>query len=124
MMDPVQAMLAAGVIPTDGLPPTSRYVSVGTATRGIDPNTLVYYRRRLVPAAERHPLLRHLRLTEGDRRDLIAHVQLGDAALWWRLADAADVLDPRDIEGPPGRWIRITLAADSAVDTEAAIGDA
>jgi hypothetical protein len=34
---------------------------------------------------------------------------LGDAELWWRLADANGVVDPRDLTEPVGRRLRITL---------------
>jgi hypothetical protein len=112
MVDPIQAMLAAGVVPTESLPGTSRYRDVGTATYGEQPDAITYFRRRLVPPPERHPLLHYVQVREGDRRDLLAHAQLGDAALWWRLADAQGVLDPADLEQPPGRWVRITLAAE------------
>lgn len=112
MADPIQEMLAAGVIPTDALPGTSRYREVGTASYGEAPDAIAYYRRRLVPPPERHHLQHYVQVREGDRRDLLAHAQLGDAALWWRLADAQGVLDPADLERPAGRWVRVTLAAD------------
>ncbi len=112
MADPIQELLAAGVLPTDSLPGTSRYRDVGIATYGEQPDAVAYYRRRLVPPPERHRLLRHVQVREGDRRDLLAHAQLGDAALWWRLADAQGVLDPTELEQPAGRWVRVTLAAD------------
>lgn len=112
MPDPIQAMLAAGVVPTETLPSTSRYRDVGTTTYGDDADGIAYFRRRLVPAPERHALLHLVQVREGDRRDTLAHAQLGDAHLWWRLADAGGVLDPSAIEGPPGRWIRVTLPAD------------
>ena len=107
MTDPIQAMLAAGLVPTEGLPATSRYRDVGTATHGTGPDAVTYYRRRLVPPPEGHPLLREVQVREGDRRDTLAHAHLFDAYLWWRLADANGVLDPHDLETPPGRWLRI-----------------
>lgn len=123
MADPIQEMLAAGVLPTDSLPGTSRYRDVGTATYGEQTDAIAYYRRRLVPPPERHRLLHYVQVREGDRRDLLAHAQLGDAALWWRMADAQGVLDPIALEAPSGRWVRITHAADprpqSATDGEA-----
>jgi hypothetical protein len=108
MADPIQAMLAAGLVPTDDLPPSSRYKNVGTATYGAEPDAVSYYRRRLVPEPDRHPLQREVQVREGDRRDTLAHTHLLDAFLWWRLADANRVLDPRDLEEPPGRWLRVT----------------
>jgi hypothetical protein len=46
---------------------------------------------------------------EGDRRDLLGARHLGDAELWWRLADANGVLDPRTLADPVGRVVRVTL---------------
>lgn len=109
MMDPIQAMFAAGAIPTESLPATSRYRDVGTAEHGEPANAVAYFRRRFVPPPERHSLLHFVQVREGDRRDLLSHAHLGDAALWWQLADANGVLEPRDLERPAGRWIRVTL---------------
>ena len=36
-------------------------------------------------------------VVEGDRRDLLAARHLGDPELWWRLADANGVVDPREL---------------------------
>lgn len=113
MVDPIQAMLAAGVVPTESLPGSSRYKDVGTATYGVQPDAIRYFRRRLVPPPEQHRLLHYVQVREGDRRDLLAHAQLGDPALWWQLADAQGVLDPSELERPPGRWVRVTMAADA-----------
>ena len=49
-------------------------------------------------------------VVEGDRRDLLAHRHLADAELWWRLADANGVVDPRALTGTVGRRLRVTLA--------------
>lgn len=113
MADPIQEMLRAGVIPTASLPATSRYYGIGTATLGNGPEAITYFRRRLIPAPERYPLLRYVQIREGDRRDLVAHAQLGDAALWWRVADGQGVLRPADLEAPAGKWLRVTLPPQS-----------
>ena len=112
MPDPIQAMLAAGVVPSSDLAPTSRYAGVGTTTTPVGEEEVVHFRRRWVPAPEDHPLLRQVMVRQGDRRDTVAHAELGDAYLWWRLADADGGLDPDHLTRPPGRWVRITLAAD------------
>jgi hypothetical protein len=49
---------------------------------------------------------------EGDRRDMLASRHLGDAELWWRLADANGTVDPRDLASPVGRRQRVTLPED------------
>jgi hypothetical protein len=115
MPDPLQALLAAGMVPTASLPASSRYVGVGQTTYertpapGEDPVPLAYFRRRLVPQPDRFSLLYLYAVVSGDRRDQIAYRQLGDPELWWRLADANGTLDPRELTVPAGRRLRITL---------------
>jgi hypothetical protein len=111
MADPLQALLAAGAVPQTTLPPTSRYA--GVAVEAWDPGNgepaVPYLARRLCPHAERFAQLYEVGVVEGDRRDLLAYRHLGDAELWWRLADANGVVDPRDLTSPIGRRLRITL---------------
>lgn len=116
MPDPLQALLAAGAVPTLSLPPTSRYAGVGVtalvrpAAPGEEPAPPVpYFRRRLCPPPERFALLHEHTTVEGDRRDLLAAALLGDPELWWRLADANAVIDPARMTLPPGRRLRVTL---------------
>lgn len=118
MPDPLQALLAAGAVPSTTFPPTSRYASTGVTTYlppadpGTAPTPAPYLRRRLCPGPERHALLFEYSTVLGDRRDLVAASQLGDAELWWRLADANAAIDPATLTEPVGRRIRVTLAAD------------
>lgn len=115
MSDPVQALLAAGLVPGVSLPPTSRYA--GVEVRSYVPSTapgrvavpVAHLGRRLVPRPDRLWPVREHTCVEGDRRDLVAAVQLGDPELWWRLADANGVLDPATMT-PVGRVLRITLS--------------
>ena len=53
-----------------------------------------------------------MRIVEGDRRDLLGARHAGDAELWWQLADANGVVDPRSLSDPIGRRLRITLPLD------------
>ncbi len=50
-----------------------------------------------------------MQIAEGDRRDVLAWRNLGDAELWWRLADANGAVDPRELTDPIGKRLRITL---------------
>jgi hypothetical protein len=112
MPDPLQELLAAGAVPSTAFPPTSRYAAVGVDAwdpgHGAPP--VPFLRRRLCPRAERFALLYEVRVGQGDRRDGIAARHLGDAELWWRLADANAAVDPRALTDPIGRRLRITLA--------------
>jgi len=111
MPDPLQELLAAGAVPTTSFPPTSRYAEVGVDAwdPGDGRPPVPYLRRRLCPLAERFALLYEVRLAEGDRRDLLAARHVGEAELWWRLADANGVVDPRELEAPAGGRLRVTL---------------
>jgi hypothetical protein len=112
MADPLQALLAAGAVPTTTFPPTSRYAGAGVDAydRGDGSPRLPYLRRRLCPRPDRFALLYEVAVVEGDRRDLLAARHLGDPELWWRLADANGVVDPRALTDEIGRRVRITLA--------------
>ena len=112
MTDVLQELLAAGLVPTTSFPPTSRYagIPVGAHDPGDGSAPVPYLRRRLCPPPERFALLHEAAVTEGDRRDLLAARHLGDPELWWRLADANGVVDPRDLTRTPGRRVRVTLA--------------
>jgi hypothetical protein len=114
MPDPLQELLAAGAVPTTTFPLTSRYATVGVEPwdPGNGDPQVPYLRRRLCPRAERFALLYEVRIVGGDRRDVLASRHLGDAELWWRLADANGVLDPRDLTEPVGRALRIALPED------------
>lgn len=117
MPDPIQALLSAGLVPSVSFPPTSRYATVGIATYapvpapGVEAVPVAFLRRRLVPRPDRFATLFEYSCVEGDRRDLVAAVHLGDAELWWQLADANGVIDPAGMTEPVGRRLRVTLPA-------------
>jgi hypothetical protein len=111
MPDPLQELLAAGAVPTTSFPPTSRYADVGVDA--YDPGSgdppVAFLRRRFCPRPDRFALLYEVRVAEADRRDVLGARHLGDAEVWWRLADANGVVDPRDLTTPVGRRLRVTL---------------
>jgi hypothetical protein len=111
MPDPLKELLAAGAVPTTAFPPTSRYATIGVTA--YDPGggapPLPFLRRRFCPRPDRFALLYELLVVEGDRRDLLGARHVGDAELWWRLADANGVVDPRVLAEPVGRRLRMTL---------------
>lgn len=116
--DALRALLAGGGVPTIALAPNSRYVDVGvgTYTPPVAPGELAvpiaFLRRRLVPRPERFSTMSEVLCVEGDRRDLLAARHLGDAELWWRLADANGVTDPEELALPVGKPLRVTLPVD------------
>lgn len=111
MPDPLQELLSAGVVPSTSFPPSSRYAAVGVDAwdPGDGRPAVPFLRRRLCPRPERFALLYEARVVAGDRRDRLAARHLGEAELWWRLADANGAVDPRELEGPTGRRLRVTL---------------
>lgn len=111
-LDLLQQLMAAGMVPATTFPPTSRYAGIGATLHqpagGGDP--VPYLRRRLCPSPDRFATLQVVAVVEGDRRDTLAARHLGEAELWWRLADANGVVDPRRLTRVPGATVRVTLA--------------
>jgi hypothetical protein len=112
MPDPLQELLAAGAVPTTTFPPTSRYSEVGVDAwePGGGLPAVPFLQRRLCPLPERLTPLYEIRVAQGDRRDVLAATHLGDAELWWRLADANGVVEPRSLTDTIGRRLRVTLS--------------
>ncbi|HWC85637.1 MAG TPA: hypothetical protein VG388_03795 [Solirubrobacteraceae bacterium] len=111
MPDPLQALLAAGAVPSTTLPPTSRYAQ--TPVQAWDPGAgrpaVPYLGRRFCPPSDTLALLYQARIAQGDRRDVLAWRHLGAAELWWQLADSGGAIDPRELTAMVGAVLRITL---------------
>lgn len=111
MADPLQALLAAGAVPSTTFPPTSRYAS--TPVQAWDPGSgrppVPYLGRRLCPQPDSFAKLYQVLVAQGDRRDLLGWRHLGDPELWWQLADGNGALDPRELTATVGALLRITL---------------
>lgn len=89
---------------------TSRYYTVDTAKMTTpDGKTIVYLRRRRMPQPEVFATLQEHHVSEGDRLDNITAAYLGDPELFWRLCDANNAMEPRELTESPGQTIRITL---------------
>ena len=113
MIDPndaLQAMLRPVRLAATLFPPTSRYHGLETATL-VTPagQTVIYVRRRFVPAPERFATLEEHTVTEGERLDHIAAHYLDDAEQFWRICDANGALRPEELTEAIGRRLRITL---------------
>jgi hypothetical protein len=91
-------------------PPTSRYYGIATVTLARDDGEpIVHLARRFVPASGRFALLRTHTVVEGERLDVIAGRELGDAEAFWRICDSNDAMRPEDLTAVIGRRLRITL---------------
>jgi hypothetical protein len=114
MSDPLKELLSADALPTTSFPPTSRYSAVPVVT--YDPGhgkaAIPHLARRICPQVERFSAQYEIAIVESDRRDTLAARHIGEAELWWRLADANGVIDPRSLTDIAGSRIRVTLAVD------------
>jgi hypothetical protein len=113
MMDPLQALIAAGAIPADSFPPNSRYA--GTPILAHDPGdgrpAVPYLGRRLVPQPQTLAPLGEHSVAGGDRLDNLAAHYLGDPELWWRIADANVAAHPDELTATVGRRLRLAAPA-------------
>jgi hypothetical protein len=87
----------------------SRYATVPRATHTTPAGReIVYVTRRFLPRGSDLTPLGRVLVGEGDRLDRIASDTLGDPQLWWRVADANDVLNPDDLVRRPGTVLLIS----------------
>lgn len=113
MIDPNAAM--QGLMQQIGLKPSlfaqnSRYYGLDTATlQSPDGTTIVYLRRRFVPAPERLVQAGLRVVAQGDRLDNIAAKYLGDPEQYWRICDANRAMRPDELIETIGRQLRIAL---------------
>ena len=95
---------------TNTFPPTSRYYNVETVTlETTGGKTIVYLKRRFVPAPDRFVLLQEHVVTQGERLDNITATFLGDPEQFWRVCDANGAMRPEELAETVGRRLRITL---------------
>jgi hypothetical protein len=106
----IEELFQLGVQHQFVLAPNSRYQGIPTAVlEGLDGKTIIYLRRRFLPAPERFALLQEHTVVERDRLDNIAAHYLGDPELFWRLCDANRILHPNELTDTVGSRIRITM---------------
>lgn len=106
----LQAILQRGGLKVSPFPPTSRYYNLETATlETADGETIIFMRRRFLPALERFALLQEHVVTQDERLDNITAHYLGDPEQFWRVCDANTVMRPDELTETIGRRIRITL---------------
>src|SRR5215468_5324026 len=92
------------------LTPTSRYFNIGTSSLYVGSGrTLIYLRRRFVPAPERFAVVDEHVVVQGDRLDNVTARYLGDPEQFWLVSDANRAMRPDDLTAEIGRRLRITL---------------
>ena len=115
MIDPhlaLAALLQPASLQKTLFPPTSRYHGIETATLvAAGGTTVIYIRRRFLPAPDDLSLLQEHVVSDGDRIDNIAARHLGDPQQFWRICDANLAMHPDELTEVLGRHVRITLPA-------------
>jgi nucleoid-associated protein YgaU len=109
-IDPVQAILGQTALKNTLFAPNSRYYGIDTATLerpGAAPIT--YLLRRFLPPVSNFQVIQEHTVTQGERLDNLSAQFLGDATLFWRLADANGAMRAEALTETVGRKIRITL---------------
>ena len=90
--------------------PDSRYHALETKTYArADGEEISYKARRFLQPGEKHQVLAEVEVGEGDRIDQITARTLGDPLLFWRVADANNVLNPGELTAEPGSTLRIPV---------------
>ena len=109
MTDPVQLLIDAGASPNTPFVQQSRYYGVPLAVLQRHPGDpgVVYVKRRFIPQAASEPVAGRHTVKAGDRPDLLASAYLGDALLFWRIADVNAVVDPHELTDILGRRLII-----------------
>jgi hypothetical protein len=90
--------------------PASRYAKLPVLTwTAPDGAPVVYVARRFLPRAATLPLLAETAVRSDDRPDTLTARTLGDPTVFWRVADANDVMDPGELVDEAGRLVRIPV---------------
>jgi len=109
--DPVQMLIEAGAIPANPFAPTSRYyrVAIGRYVRDAGDPGVPYVLRRFIPQRRAIAVAAEHIVHSGERPDLLAAQTLGDAELYWLIADANAVTDPFELTDTLGARVAIPL---------------
>jgi hypothetical protein len=107
--DPVQLLIDAGAIPSAPFDASSRYQGVALALYQprADAPAVPYVQRRFIPQPSAIGLAAWHVVGPMERPDLLGARALGDALLYWRVADANAVTDPNELTDTLGRLLRI-----------------
>jgi hypothetical protein len=112
MIDPFALIPAAKDAPVEAFDEGSRYRGLPLLTcLTTSGDEIVYVGRRWIPPPDAFAAVGRYQVREGDRLDNVAADLIGDAGLYWRIADANATLAPSELTARPGRWLRITMPA-------------
>ncbi len=90
--------------------PESRYAEIADAVHTAeDGREITYKKRRFLPRGESLATLTEVTVKEGDQLDQIAARTLGAAEQSWRVADANEAMNPRDLVKDPGRKLNVPV---------------
>ncbi len=90
--------------------PGSRYEGVEQGELELPDGRIVRFRRRrFLPRAVELQLLTAMELGEGDRLDLLANRAYNNPEAWWRICDANEAMNPREIEIAPGSRLVVPI---------------
>jgi hypothetical protein len=108
-IDPVQLLIQAGAIPANPFAPNSRYhtVKIDRFVRALGDPGVAYVLRRFVPQMRDIAVVAEHIVASGERPDLLAVQMLGDAELYWRIADSNAVTDPFELTDTVGTRVGI-----------------
>jgi len=110
----LESILLAGALDVLSFPANSRYHTIQTLTLALpDGDSVVYLKRRFVPAPETMTVIREHAVKGGDRLDKLAGEFYGDPELFWQICDANRAMQPQDLTETAG--VDITIAMPSGV---------
>jgi nucleoid-associated protein YgaU len=111
MINPLQALIQLGVVPSTSFPTDSRYYGTSTLSYSSPSGqAITYLAPRFVPqpgAANFATVATHT-VRSGDRLDLLAANYLGDPLLFWLICDANGAIRPDELV-TPGTVLNITM---------------
>lgn len=112
MDNALAALVQSGVgtgAPTNA---NSRYYGAGVEQIALaDQVAVSYLSRRIIPPMSIYAQTQNYSVVLGDRLDNLAARFLGDATLFWMIADANGAMDADELTAVPGRIILIPLVS-------------
>lgn len=109
-MDPLEAFRQTAALTPPAFAPTSRYHGLPTAETTLPAGrTVAFVTRRFLPPSANFSVIETVTVAAGERLDNLAARHVGDAAQWWRIADANGAMLPEALVAEPGAPVDITL---------------